>query len=202
MFALALKKKALVCEAMSRGTGQDCQSFALLIAAYADFHELRREKMLALEDVIEDHKMDFDELLEATGIVHNGYRIFINEVFWNCGGFHDHEETSGLRWRNDDCVVYYRVPSMPDGECGSFNGGDEPANALMTHLEKNLVCELCGYLVGRYAVEDPDEVVERKLCGSCALGGGIACKTCGLSCGMRRLKNGEHRECKRRKIGQ
>jgi hypothetical protein len=208
MFALALKKKTLVCEAMSRVADQDCQPFALLISAYADFHELRREKMLALQDILEDYKMDFDEFLEPTRFEHKGFVLFIEGVRWNSGGFGLFDEESGLRWGYDDNLLCYRVEALPEGSHGYFNGGKEPAEALMTHLEKNLVCELCGYLVGSHAVSQDEEVV-RKLCRSCAINSSArcgACKTCGLSTGFRRVDNycwdGEHPECKRRRLGK
>lgn len=195
MFALAGRKMILVTEAMSKGNSEDCRPFVRLISQFADFHELRQEKALHLSDIVEEHSCDYEDAKEPTKFEYNGHTIFIIKVNQNLGGYDDggFEHDSKLRWECEEYILHYRIPSMPLGEVGYMNGGEDLAEALMVRLEGNHFCELCGYLVG-CCIED--------LCRNCVCSEGVACKTCGLTCGKRRLEGEEHRECKRRRTGE
>ena len=203
MFALAGRKMQLVIEAMSKGNSTDCTPFAGLISQYADFHEIRREKVFALSDILEEHTCDYEGTKEPTKFEYNGHVIYINKIEFNGGGWDDGgtHETSGLPWEYDDRILHYRVPSMKFGEVGYVNCGENGAEYLMIRLEGNHLCALCGYLINRVRTCREAVVDCQQLCRSCVCYDGVECQTCGVKCGKRRLAGMEHRMCKRRRTG-
>ena len=201
MFALAEKKRTIVTEAMSRGNQEDCQKYGKIVSEFADFFEIRREKKMALEQILDKYVYRDDVDHPSTPFEYNGRTIYILDVDMNF------DQTlhvpSGIRWEYEDLILHYRVPSMPyggvaylkqpgDGDCSAL------AETLMFQLENERMCALCGYIL-------PYTFGPQKLCLTCASLEQEPCPTCGLTCGGRRATMNanlyEHREGKRRRTG-
>ena len=83
MFALAEKKMTIVTEAMSRGNQEDCQKYGKIVSEFADFFEIRREKKMALEQILDKYVYRDDVDHPSTPFEYNGRTIYIIDVDMN-----------------------------------------------------------------------------------------------------------------------